>query len=287
MPYSRQSREFRRIRIAVVCALTGLLGACGGGGDGAGNQPSNDTGTPTPGTNVTAASCYDANLGDSPGSTYEVVSAFSDSVTGVNGTMDFALSIGSLTTFQGYAAYEYDTNVITTTNDPANNLKNVSNQTAKYYQKRTGTTAVTNYGWTSQSNMTTTQGGSTTVIAGTATTVFTPPWVDTSYALEPGKTVTQTYTETATITSSVNGGAPTTQTGTSSVSITNKFVGIETITVPAGSFQACRFQDSDTPGNTTWTLVGTGMTIKSTTVVAGVSNYALQATSIKVNGKSL
>ena len=89
-----------------------------------------------------------------------------------------------------------------------------------------------------------------TMSAGVVTTsfrtVFVPPWTDTQHTLEPGQSVNQTWTGTST----TNGVTMPLQ-GSRSI----RFVGREAISVPAGSFATCRFEQTQ-PGQpspfTTW-----------------------------------
>lgn len=110
--------------------------------------------------------------------------------------------------------------------------------------------------------------------------VVTPPIVDVTYSLSVGQSApSQTETETQTTTATVNGvaGTPTTTTTTHSTDATT-FVGYETITVPAGTFNTCRFLDSTT-GVTKWVLRGNGIEVQDSTGGA--------ATSITLNGAAL
>jgi hypothetical protein len=115
--------------------------------------------------------------------------------------------------------------------------------------------------------------------------VATPPALDARYALAPGQTLTQssTYVNTTVVTTNGVAGPPTTKTDTTTFTVT--FVGMEVLTVPAGTFNTCKYIETragSTSPTTKWELVGYGGSVKS---VTGTSTTTL--TSIKVNGTPL
>lgn len=117
-----------------------------------------------------------------------------------------------------------------------------------------------------------TAGGFTTLFR----TVFTPPWVDSQHALALGETVTESWTGTSTTQG---------RTGPLSGSRTIRFVSRETITVPAGTFAACRFEQSQpsTPTvMTTWIARGWGVPIR---LVTSGSNSVTEAQSVVIDGR--
>jgi hypothetical protein len=106
-----------------------------------------------------------------------------------------------------------------------------------------------------------------------------------------GDTITQSYSGSTTIATGGILGTPGTSTTTATpVSNTVKFVAVETLTVPAGTFKTCKFQDyaTGTPANvtTSWLVYGNGVSVKSESVTAS-GTQTITATSVKVNGKSL
>ncbi|MEM6581706.1 MAG: hypothetical protein AAF699_10560 [Pseudomonadota bacterium] len=83
------------------------------------------------------------------------------------------------------------------------------------------------------------------------------------FDLSPGQSFSQSYVTTTT--TDAGGGAQLDSVSTDSVTT---FDGIESVTVPAGSFQACRFTEiSSTPGGEDtqreWIHVGTGVLLKA------------------------
>lgn len=192
-------------------------------------------------------------------------------------------TVGAITTFEGASAREV-TAVTTGTNTVAGMSVAVDTQT-KAYQTAVSSGEVTQYGAVVRA---------TTPVAGfnlttDSRTVYSPPWVDRRFTLNQGQTLTQTYTGTTTVTSaSPFPGVPGTST-TTTTTITQhiRFVGIESVTVPAGTFSACKFEDTDpaapTSLTTTWLAVGHGSVVKTVgTSTAGTQTIV--ATSILING---
>ncbi|MCC9598020.1 hypothetical protein [Rubrivivax sp. JA1055] len=234
-------------RLAALAAAASLA-ACGGGGVG---DPANPETPSEPGSASTAAVCYDAQLGDSPGSSFRV--AFRSFSEGDSETLDY-VDVGSVAgpvDFNGHQAYETTVTTFFGTPEAVTGVY-------RYYGRRTGTAERTDYGLTYGTD---------------ADTVFTtlpeePPVVDTTYALEPGQSVALHYSHTP--------------------NLRVTFKGIEQITVPAGTYQACRLQlDSTTPdySNTHWLLVGTGVLIKEVQTSPGDADWTAEATAIEVNGR--
>lgn len=121
----------------------------------------------------------------------------------------------------------------------------------------------------------------TTAVSGASTTsssvqsVLSAPSVDTEFALAVGAAAparTVTSTDTTVVTTDGVAGAPTTSTRTDTVAATT-FVGHEPVTVPAGSFDTCKY----TTGTASrWLLRGYGTVVKDSS--------GGQATTISVNG---
>jgi hypothetical protein len=169
----------------------------------------------------------------------------------------------------------------------------------KSYLKRTGDAEVTHYGSTFNTSSSTTLAGVTTTNATQSKSVYTPPWVDRWYGLAIGQSATQSWTDTTTMTTTTTITLPglpaqtttNTSTSTSSSSLTVKYVGRESVTVPAGTYNACKFEHSDTESGTTsvttqWVIVGVGLPVKMTMTVSG-QTQTIQATSITLNGQKL
>ncbi|ULQ47032.1 hypothetical protein JN531_001815 [Flagellatimonas centrodinii] len=78
------------------------------------------------------------------------------------------------------------------------------------------------------------------------------------YDLDAGQSYMQTYSVT-TESSAIPFPIPAT-----SISSTTTYVGREQVSVPAGTFEACKFTDTDGTSNTTrWMAVGSGIFLKS------------------------
>jgi len=128
---------------------------------------------------------------------------------------------------------------------------------AKVYLSIDGTGAMTEYG---QHAVVSSGAGSSDTY-----TVLTPPVIDREYALAPGEsTPPLTVTQLDTTINTFNGVAspPVTQTTTHTI-VPKTFVGIESVTVPAGTFSTCRFTEPQTSNGVTttftrWLLVGYG-----------------------------
>lgn len=200
----------------------------------------------------------------------------------ITGTQTVQATVGSITTFEGRSAREL-TATTTGTNTIAGLTVAIDTQT-RTYQNAAANGEVTQYGAVVRA---------TTPVAGFSVTsdsrtVFNPPWVDRRFTMTAGQTLTQTYTGTTTVVSGGILGAPgTTTTSTTTLTQNIRFVGIESVTVPAGTFNACKFEDTDpaSPGavTTTWLAVNHGSIVK--TVGTGPSGtQTIVATSILING---
>jgi hypothetical protein len=128
------------------------------------------------------------------------------------------------------------------------------------------TSELTAYG--STSTITATVGAST--IVSTSRKVNTPPYISREFALSPGQstgpqTSISVTTEQTTIDGVPRPATTTTETSTSNIT----FVGYETITIPAGTFNTCKFTTTrDTTTSTSWALVGYGVAVKNGTNAA-------------------
>ena len=128
-------------------------------------------------------------------------------------------------------------------------------------------------------------------VAVTLKSVYTPPFVDRRYGLSVGQSITQTQTQVATTTTGgILGTPPTVTSTTQTASTTSKFVAIENITVPAGTYRACRFEESasatPTSISTSWVIFGRGLLVRSEAPGAS-GTQVIQATSVKVNGAAI
>jgi hypothetical protein len=227
--------------------------------------------------------CYDLSFDETPGSRIVIDFAYSGAIGG-NENVDTL--VGNLTTFEGNSAREIAVKTTGTHTSAAGSL--AVNTDNKVYLKKTGDAEVTQYG----ALLTTSSVVAGFTLTTTSKTVWSPPWVDKQYGLAIGGTYT--YTETGSITTTSGGlfGLPgTTATTPISSTQTVTYVGRESVTVPAGTYNACKFQTT-TPGNTDvtrqWVIVGKGVPVQTiTTNAAGTVTQTIQATSITVNGQRL
>jgi hypothetical protein len=90
-----------------------------------------------------------------------------------------------------------------------------------------------------------------------------------------GQSFTSTQSTATTLTTTTNGVTRGPTTTMDSVTLTTTFVGVETITVPAGTFTTCNFGGL-------WFLAGRGIPVKLQT-----ASGTLSATSIEVDGAPL
>ena len=225
----------------------------------------------------TANGCFDLALADTQGTHIVVGYTYSGNVTG---TQSVDTTIGGLTTFEGNTARE--TTILTTGTNTAQGQTVSINTTGKSYTARTGDAEMTQYGHSSA--FSTTSSGFT--FNTTIRTVLSPPYVDRMYSLAVGESATATMSGSATTTMSGIPGVPD-QVNTSSFSSTSttRYVGQESVTVPAGTFNACKFETTTSGSadvNTSWFVVGKGVHVKST-----YPGQAIEATSATINGAPL
>jgi hypothetical protein len=134
----------------------------------------------------------------------------------------------------------------------------------------------------------------------TATVVYAEPYVDRRYKLAIGETVAQTYTQTTTTNVSFEGPSPpipTTTSGTRAVREVITYVGRETLTLAAGTYDTCKFEVVMPPTtlmgflivSTYWIVYGTGISVQTVTTYPGssLSPQGLYATSVTLNGQKL
>jgi hypothetical protein len=226
---------------AAVLTVTGA----GGGGGGGGSGQACYNGQPAAGTRFQATYAM-----TNAGATY--------------GTRTLDVLVGGTAAFEGVSARVSTVDNRSTTVAGGTTTNTVVNESV--YVNATGPGEETRYG----------QQGSYSVngSAGTSKLVYTPAWVDRVPGLTVGNAVTQTNTVQITGTSNGTTQPPTTVSTTQ----TTTLVAIETLVVPAGSFQACRYT-IDTGGNTVtiWNTAGAGWRLKT---VSGV--FVEEATAVQL-----
>lgn len=205
------------------------------------------------------------------GTTYKLDYAVSGGLTGTSSTEG---SIGAATTFNGNAnVMPITQTVVTSYSAPAAQAGTVTvNMTS--HQQLDGFD-ILSYGGTL----------STTVmgVATNTTIIINPAARDKRYTLSAGGTYTLAQTLNMTITIL---GVPTQQTVSTSTLVT--YVGQESVTVPAGTYTACKFTDTtDGATSTSWIVKGKGVMAKSVTPSdGGEVTLQLQGTS-RLNGAAI
>ena len=244
-------------------------------------DPGTGTGTPTGPNN----GCYDLALNDATGTRIVVVMQHTGTSTGTQ-TMDW--TVKGPKTFEGQSAIETTLRLSGTMTVQGETAS--SDFTTTNYGRATGSAEFTSYG--SESSRTSAAPGGFSSTSATKM-VYTPPWVSRVYALAVGQSTTETSTSVTTTTNSITAGGvtlpPTTTSATTNSTLTTKFVGREQVTVPAGTYNTCKFEVT-TSGiggvTTTWVIDGKGIPVKSTTTGSGVQETQ-EATSVKLNGQNL
>lgn len=219
--------------------------------------------------------CYDLALGDTQGTRSVVAYTYTGTITG---TQTVTSVVGGIGTFEGVQARE--TAATTTGSNTIAGTTVALNTENKYYFNRTGDSELTQYGGVTTA---------TSSVAGfniltTIKSVFSPPWVSRQFTLGLGESLTETLNSV--ITTTISGfGAPVVTPSNFSYTSTTKYVGRETITVPAGTYSTCKFEvTSGSPSTltTNWSIVGNGLLVQ--TVSGG---QTIKATSVQLNGSAI
>lgn len=271
-----------QILVAVTALLS--LAACGGGGGGGGTAAASGgaggTTTPAATSNTLGSYCKPLFATLTPGTTWEVVlQGAPDASTTITTSMN--ASIGSLTYQTGNPAYPATMVLIQTTNNASG--VTTLDQTTTAYNYPTATDQVTQYGDIATSSTTyPSTGGAPVITTSSVSDVYTPAFVDNSYALTAGQSIKQRFTHLQTVTGSAT-------TSTINVETTVTFVDVEPVTVAAGTFQTCRVDTTTTFPDvgvtstlTEYVVVGYGVPVR--TISGGTT---MEATSVKVNGVTL
>ena len=240
--------------------------------------------SPAPGPGGANNGCFDLALFDTAG-THVVVTSENfftfQKMRTTSGTQTIDATVGNVTGFEGYAQAR-ETSIILTITPPApgTGFENRS----KAYNQRTGDAEFTGYGSTS----------STRTLIGTSVvskSVWSPPLVDRKSSLALGESYTTTTTITTTNTTSGIPGQPESSSTTSSTSTsTFKFVGRETVTVPAGTYSTCRFEgttSTSTSAGSLWFIDGKGILVKYETGDGAGGTASQLATFIELNGQKI
>ena len=174
----------------------------------------------------------------------------------------------------------------------SDNLTTFTIDAKAYASLNLSTGVITNIGTLTETNTTIPQPNmGSEVIDSVTDAIYSPIFIDQRYTLAAGQIISQSWTQdtstTVLITTDGVPGTPITSTATVSETVTTTFVGGERITVPAGTFDTCKFIDTFSDGLTStttthWILLDYGIDILSTSGSGTVS-----AKTISVNGVPL
>jgi len=227
--------------------------------------------------------CFDLALMDTSGTRLIVDMQFTGEMTG---TQHLDSTVGNVTGYEGNSLAREMSLRTTGTGTSQGETVNFDLD-LRSYQRRSGDAQVTEYGTVLVTGMV--QAG----LTGSMTTklVWNPPVVNKQYALASGQSYSLSRTGKSTATM-VFAGQTLSNTDTNlSYTETVKYVGRESTTVPAGTYNTCKFETrTSTSGSvsTSWVIVGKGIPVKSTdTNASGVITQTGQATSITLNGQRL
>jgi hypothetical protein len=228
------------------------------------------------GSTGTNNGCVDLAAYELVGSTFRATYQSTGIATGTS-TSEW-LSVGPAT-FEGHQVFESITKM---TNETVFEGRTVtSHSEVRSYGRTTGEGEATLYGTV------TPPGDQPFPVPGTISssrTVYDPPFVDRRFSLAPGQSITQTRFGTTISVTQIPGSPVNESRMPINVTTTTTFVGIESVTVPAGTFTTCRYQTS-VPGTdpvTTWEHRGSGVMLK----FEGPHGTSV-ATSVTVNGVAL
>lgn len=264
-------------------------------GGGGATPPSTGGGGSTGG--ASSNGCYDLLLatGETTGmrlvQVREIVMQLALSQTTITVTRD--LLVTGPATFEGHAAIatrQREAEGVFTDGIPDGtpNLTETFN-----YDRKTGAAEITYYGNAGTSSRVDTSAGITSTSSATGSAVLEPPAVLSFYSLPLGSstTIATTYHFRSSSTVTIAGQAPsTTVTDTHEPSTdTIRFLRRESITVPAGTFQACVFETTtlESPGTTVteWVADGKGFPLKRTTATVSGSTTTETTLSLRFNGQ--
>ncbi|MGB1562053.1 MAG: hypothetical protein ACPHN2_11195 [Sinimarinibacterium flocculans] len=230
------------------------------------------TPTPTPGAGSKATACLNPTL-DQIGTRVEQVIRSTDGQSGADLTTTSDSVVMRTTTFKGNNANETESTVqARSQSNPEVN----SDSTTYSYTRLDGTTLKI-FGVVTEAEA---QGFTIT------TTISNEPPAEERFDLSPGQSYTQSYTTTQENGSVGGFQIPPTET---QFTVKTTYVGQESVTVPAGTFNACKFTEdatatfdgqTSTSTATTWMAVGSGQFLKS--VSEGDTNELISAS---INGE--
>ena len=185
-------------------------------------------------------------------------------------------TVGNLVSFDGNNSREVVISAIGSTT--ASGVQVATDIETRAYRLAASSGIVTEYGATARATLI------ANGVTGTSTSRSTsvPPFVDSRFTLSGGQSLLQTGSIT---TATTTNGITTTQ--TDNLSQTVRFIGIESVSVPAGTFNACKFEQvptaTPTDITTSWVGVGNGVVLR-TTAVSSLGTQTATARTIRLNG---
>jgi hypothetical protein len=256
---------------ALLCGVLFFIGGCGGG-----SSDSSSSG-PATATTESPAGCYDLDWEFKPGSSSKITFRYvNESISGAKntGTMvsEFA-AVGYETSglFPGHDAFKAITTVTWQGDQPINTTSYVRRVGPWTYDLAQTVDSVRYSGFGPVPSVTRTN--------------FTPILTVTVPMLAVGQQAIQ-HRKGTIVTSRVFFPDKVDLLDTTEFI---KLTGIETITVEAGRYEACRFEriSSSTTGlsTTQWVIRGRGVTVKMITTEAGRVTRTEEATAVEIDGK--
>ena len=242
-------------------------GGTGGGGTGGGGTGGGGTGGGGGGGGTTsgpASACFNSQI--SSGGVVHLETSFTSSL--FSGTAIYDVTYTPNVQFEGQSLIEAKNTLVQ--NIPAFGVSQTT-RSASYF--KTEGMDILNYGGTTELTL---------PMPGTIKIVNTPPTRDRRYSLAVGETQTQAYNTTTTTT--YTGQPPTTTTTPGTFTV--KYLGHETVTVPAGTFETCKF-DNENGATITWEAVNTGVPIKSQAVGSDGTTITLVLERGTINGSAI
>ncbi|MEO5734166.1 MAG: hypothetical protein ABIN96_08945, partial [Rubrivivax sp.] len=237
---------------------------------------------PAPGA---AANCVNTQLAVTVGTVSRINYQY---IGPINGTAVSVSTVRPLTTYEGQSVYEqFSTVEVTGTTTAGGFSSQIVNKTegSSYYNRQSATELPLHGSFFTNSSRTTLFGITSDAVS-TVKTVINPPFTDPRFGLAVGQSASLTYPSTSTVTILQPSGQPPTTT-TVQAKFNVRFVGIESVTVPAGTYSTCRFEqvDPDSPNNTTtqWYSVNQGVAVKQVSVTPE-GTQTLNATLVQING---
>ena len=222
-----------------------------------------------------ANGCFDLSAAETAG--YSMVVTMQGTGT-VSGTSTTETRNTGLANFEGHEAME---SITWTTNESVFEGRTVRSESEmRFYVRRTGEAEVTEYGTVSPAQASPLSPG----VTSSSRTVYTPPFVNRLAALAQGQSLTQSKVGSIQSVTQIPGLPASEGRMPMTITTTTTFAGVETVTVPAGTFTACKLVIS-VPGaepSTSWQHRGTGATLK----FEGPLGTSV-ATSVIVNGVAL